>query len=284
MKRRRHTPEQIVRKLREAERLQAEGADIATVARHLEISEQTFHRWRNQYGGMRADDAKKLKELEKENSRLKHIVADQALDIVGLEGGGGRETGEPGTPPPSGCDAHGSSCDLRASCVSGHRTAPNHPAPGHPGATGRRTGPSNETQGAGPGPSPLWLSPNDRSPAGRRILRQPQADPAPVPGRGPPGDQEGQEALPGRRLDGAGDQVAGRPPRPRLGPRLRLRPDHRSQDPEDPGHHRRVHQGGPGPRGGPFDHCRPHRLRPRSHRGEGPVGDRSTCGWTTAPN
>lgn len=85
MKRRKHTPEQIVRKLREGERLQAEGADITTVAKHLEISEQTFHRWRNQYGGMKADDAKKLKELEKENSRLKHIVADQALDIVALK-------------------------------------------------------------------------------------------------------------------------------------------------------------------------------------------------------
>jgi putative transposase len=81
MKRRRHTPEQIIRKLREAERLQAEGADIATVARHLEISEQTFHRWRAQYGGMKADDAKRLKELERENARLKRIVADQALDI-----------------------------------------------------------------------------------------------------------------------------------------------------------------------------------------------------------
>jgi transposase-like protein len=85
MKQRRHTPEQIVRKLREAERLQADGADIATVAKHLEISEQTFHRWRNQYGGMKADDAKKLKELEKENARLKHMVADQALDIVALK-------------------------------------------------------------------------------------------------------------------------------------------------------------------------------------------------------
>ncbi len=62
MKQRRHTPEQIVRKLREAQRLQAEGADIATVAKHLEISEQTFHRWRNQYGGMKADDAKQLKD------------------------------------------------------------------------------------------------------------------------------------------------------------------------------------------------------------------------------
>ena len=85
MKQRRHTPEQIIRKLREAERLQAEGADIATVARHLEVSEQTFHRWRAQYGGMKADDAKRLKELERENQRLKRIVADQALDISALK-------------------------------------------------------------------------------------------------------------------------------------------------------------------------------------------------------
>jgi len=85
MKQRRHTPEQIIRKLREAERLQAEGADIATVARQLEVSEQTFHRWRAQYGGMKADDAKRLKELERENARLKRIVADQALDISALK-------------------------------------------------------------------------------------------------------------------------------------------------------------------------------------------------------
>ncbi len=85
MKQRRHTPEQIIRKLREAERLQAEGADIATVARQLEVSEQTFHRWRTQYGGMKADDAKRLKELERENARLKRIVADQALDISALK-------------------------------------------------------------------------------------------------------------------------------------------------------------------------------------------------------
>jgi putative transposase len=84
MKQRRHTPEQIIRKLREAERLQAEGADIATVAKHLEISEQTFYRWRNRYGGMKADDAKRLKELESENARLKHIVADLSLDNAAL--------------------------------------------------------------------------------------------------------------------------------------------------------------------------------------------------------
>lgn len=84
MTRRRHTPEQIVRKLREADRLLNEGADIASVARHLEVTEATYHRWRNQYGGMKADDAKRLKELEKENSRLKQIVADKELENFAL--------------------------------------------------------------------------------------------------------------------------------------------------------------------------------------------------------
>ncbi len=84
MARRRHTPEQIIRKLREADRLLGEGAEVADVARHLEVSEQTYHRWRNQFGGMKADDAKRLKELERENQRLKRIVANQALDIDGL--------------------------------------------------------------------------------------------------------------------------------------------------------------------------------------------------------
>ncbi len=84
MARRRHTPEQIIRKLREADRLLAEGADIADVARHLEVSEQTYHRWRNQYGGMKADDAKRLRELERENTRLKRIVADKELEIDAL--------------------------------------------------------------------------------------------------------------------------------------------------------------------------------------------------------
>lgn len=81
MKRRRHTPEQIIRKLREAERMLGEGKQVAEAAKALEVSEQTFHRWRNQYGGMKADDVKRLKELEKENRELKQIVADKELDI-----------------------------------------------------------------------------------------------------------------------------------------------------------------------------------------------------------
>ena len=85
MKGRRHTPEQVIRKLREADRLLGEGQTVEMVRRALEISEQTYHRWRNQYGGMKADDAKRLKELERENARLKHIVADQVLDIAMLK-------------------------------------------------------------------------------------------------------------------------------------------------------------------------------------------------------
>jgi putative transposase len=85
MKRRRHSPEQVIRKLREADRMLSEGKNIAEVAKELEISEQTFHRWRNQYGGMKADDAKRLRELERENARLKAIVADQALQCQALK-------------------------------------------------------------------------------------------------------------------------------------------------------------------------------------------------------
>ncbi len=85
MKRRRHTPEQIVRKLREADRLQSEGKDLAEVLRVLEVSEQTLHRWRTQFGGMKAEGAERLRELERENQRLKQVVADQALDIQALK-------------------------------------------------------------------------------------------------------------------------------------------------------------------------------------------------------
>ena len=85
MKRQRHTPEQIIRKLREAERLLGEGKMIPEAAKQLGISENTYHRWRNQYGGMKADDAKRLKELERENRQLKAIVADQALENRALK-------------------------------------------------------------------------------------------------------------------------------------------------------------------------------------------------------
>jgi putative transposase len=80
MKRNRHKPEQIIKKLREADAMLAAGKTLGQVAQTLEISEQTFHRWRNQYGGMKANEAKRLKELEQENKRLKKLVADLTLD------------------------------------------------------------------------------------------------------------------------------------------------------------------------------------------------------------
>lgn len=80
-RRRRHTPEQIVKKLRDADAMLNSGKDMPAVLQTLEVSEATFHRWRNQYGGMKSEEAKRLKQLEDENKRLKEIVADQALDI-----------------------------------------------------------------------------------------------------------------------------------------------------------------------------------------------------------
>ena len=84
-KRKRHTPEQVIAKLREADAMLAGGASVGQVCQRLEVSEATLNRWRDQYGGMKAGEAKRLKELEQENARLKRIVADQALDLSMLK-------------------------------------------------------------------------------------------------------------------------------------------------------------------------------------------------------
>jgi putative transposase len=77
----RYTAEQIVAKLREAEKLQGQGVTIPLVCKKLGVREQTFYRWRSKYGAMKEDEAHRLKALEQENARLKRIVAEQALDI-----------------------------------------------------------------------------------------------------------------------------------------------------------------------------------------------------------
>jgi hypothetical protein len=83
--RRRHSPEQITRKLRDADAMLNAGQDLAAVLQSLEVSEATWQRWRNQYGGMKSSEARRLKEVEEENRRLKQIVAEQALDIQMLK-------------------------------------------------------------------------------------------------------------------------------------------------------------------------------------------------------
>jgi transposase-like protein len=83
--RKRHTPEQVVRKLTQADRLLTDGKDIADVCRELQVSEQTYYRWRNQFGGLKADDAKRLKDLQKENATLKRLLADAELEKAALK-------------------------------------------------------------------------------------------------------------------------------------------------------------------------------------------------------
>ena len=84
-RRKRHTPEQIVKKLRDADAMLNAGQELAAVLQSLQVSEQTYYRWRNQYGGMKSGEAKRLKTLEDENRRLKQLVAEKELDIQMLK-------------------------------------------------------------------------------------------------------------------------------------------------------------------------------------------------------
>jgi transposase-like protein len=85
MARKKHKPEEIVKKLREVEKLRAEGSTIGEAARQVGVTETTLHRWKNQFGDLSKDQAKRLKELETENSRLKKMVAEMALDNDALK-------------------------------------------------------------------------------------------------------------------------------------------------------------------------------------------------------
>jgi len=84
-KRKRHGAEEVVKKLRDADAMLAAGKDLAAVLQALEVSEATLNRWRNQYGGMKSEEAKRLKHLEEENARLKKLVAELSLDIAMLK-------------------------------------------------------------------------------------------------------------------------------------------------------------------------------------------------------
>jgi putative transposase len=83
--RKKPTPEQVVRKLATADRMLSEGKDVADVCRELQVSEQTYYRWRNQFGGLTPDDAKRLKDLERENATLKRLLADAELEKAALK-------------------------------------------------------------------------------------------------------------------------------------------------------------------------------------------------------
>jgi transposase-like protein len=84
-KRKRHSAEEVVKKLRDADAMLASGKELGAVLQALEVSEATLARWRNQYGGMKSEEAKRLKQLEEENGRLKKLVAELSLDIAMLK-------------------------------------------------------------------------------------------------------------------------------------------------------------------------------------------------------
>src|SRR5205809_984415 len=101
-RRKRHRTEQVARKLATADRMFGAGKDVADVCRELQVTEATYYRWRNQFGGLKADDAKRLKDLERENSTLKRLLADAELEKAALKESA-LETSKPGTPAGGRC-------------------------------------------------------------------------------------------------------------------------------------------------------------------------------------
>jgi hypothetical protein len=127
-KRRRHTTDQIIRKLAEGNKLLAGGTELDEVCRHLQIVESTWHRWVARQGGLKACDAKRLQELEGENARVKKLLAEAELDKAML-----KEIAEGNFRPrivvAARGDAAGTVRGVRTLCVSSRRPAPLHPAP-----------------------------------------------------------------------------------------------------------------------------------------------------------
>ena len=135
MGRKRHIPEQIITALREAEVGLARGESVKLISRELGITEQTYYRWRREYGGMKVSQAQRLKELERENGRLKRAVADLTLDKPDRGGNGPRETSEPRAPTTL-CGA----CTSAARGV-GEESVPGARAATHDPGMGRLSGP-----------------------------------------------------------------------------------------------------------------------------------------------
>ncbi len=84
-RRKRHAPDEIVRKLQTADRLLADGKSVEEIARHLNVSQPTYYNWRNRYGNMNVNEAKELKALREENAKLKRLVAEKELDLLALK-------------------------------------------------------------------------------------------------------------------------------------------------------------------------------------------------------
>lgn len=188
-RRRRHTPEQIVRKLRDAEAMLNAGKEEAVVLQTLEVSQSTYERWRAQYGGMKAEAAKRLKELEDENKRLKEIVAEKELDIRMLkhlqQGNCRADWPALGRGPCSPAYGRGATAGgvrgLGASSVRGGGPAAQHAAL-RVGTSGRRVRPREAEAAVGAGATPVRRPPDRMAVASGRLARQRYAGVSPVCG------------------------------------------------------------------------------------------------------
>lgn len=118
-----HRPEEIIGKLREAEVVLAQGATTAEACRRIAISEQTYYRWRKEYGGLKTDQARRMKDLEKENARLRRAISDLTLDKLILQEAA-RETSEPRTPQALYRPHQNDDAGVRAAAVPRARAAP----------------------------------------------------------------------------------------------------------------------------------------------------------------
>src|SRR5919112_6530446 len=137
MRKKRHTPEEIISKLRQVDVLVAQGSPVADAIRSIEVTEVTYYRWRQEYGGLKSDQVKRMKELETENQRLRKAIADLTLDKLILQ-----EAARGNLLPPRAstrlCGAHQVCADhLRASRLPGARSAPLHTAQSPAGQRGR---------------------------------------------------------------------------------------------------------------------------------------------------
>ncbi len=205
MSRRRHTPEQVVRKLREADRLLGEGMELPEVWKQLEVSEATYHRWRTQFGGMKADDVKRLKELEVENAQLKRIVADQVLKIAALKEVNG-EIGEPVASTPGGPDAPGPPGCLGAAGMPVCRPASLDSATRAADRSGRR-GVAGGVAGVLPRAAAVGLSAGPSASARVRAGRSIASGCSACGARRACGCREAPQAPTPRRIDVPGDRL-----------------------------------------------------------------------------
>ena len=281
MSRRRHTPEQVVRKLREADRLLGEGIELPEVSSIWRSSEATYHRWRDQFGGMKADDVKRLKELEAENPSSSGSSPIRCSEIQALKEIAERETSEPVASTPSGPACFRTVSGSRSGGRAGCRVSPARPsamrrlvAQDDAALRAQLRAFSRERPRWGYRQAHQHLLEQGWTINRKRTQRLWREEGLRVPAEAP-------QAPAARGFDGAGRPAAGGAPRSRVGVRLSVRRHRRRPGGEAALCRRRVHPRGVGDGGRAADRRRQGRRRARPDRRRAAAAARSSCAVTT---